>query len=78
MGLPQIIQSCVQFGTRRGIVPKDLSIISYDNTLPSILCEPALTSIEQPIDEMGKKVVKLLMEEIKEPKKIKLRVVLST
>jgi DNA-binding LacI/PurR family transcriptional regulator len=59
------------------IVPKDLSIVGHDNTLLSTLCDPPLTTVAQPIDEMGKKVIELLIQGIKEPKKVKQRVVLS-
>ncbi|WP_311316174.1 substrate-binding domain-containing protein [Domibacillus indicus] len=58
-------------------VPSELSIIGFDNTILSTICEPPLTTIAQPIDEMGKKVVELLIEEIEKKKESKQRVILS-
>lgn len=58
-------------------VPDELSIVGFDDTVLSTICEPPLTTIAQPIDEMGKKVVELLIEEIEKKKESKQRVVLS-
>lgn len=58
-------------------VPQELSIIGFDDTILSTICDPALTTIAQPIHEMSKKVVELLIAEIKNPKETKQRVVLS-
>lgn len=58
-------------------VPNDLSIVGFDDTILSTVCDPALTTIAQPIQEMGKRVVELLVEEIEKPKEIKQRIVLS-
>lgn len=58
-------------------VPNELSIVGFDNTILSTICEPPLTTIAQPIDEMGKKVVELLIEEIEKKKESKQRVILS-
>ncbi|MDQ0856582.1 LacI family DNA-binding transcriptional regulator [Bacillus sp. V2I10] len=58
-------------------VPDELSIVGFDDTVLSAICEPPLTTIAQPIEEMGKKVVELLIEEIAKKKESKQRVVLS-
>ncbi|MFB9759857.1 LacI family DNA-binding transcriptional regulator [Ectobacillus funiculus] len=58
-------------------VPKDLSIVGFDDTILATVCDPPLTTIAQPIQEMGKKVVELLVEEIEGPKETKQRIVLS-
>lgn len=58
-------------------VPNELSIVGFDNTILSTICEPPLTTIAQPIGEMGKKVVELLIEEIEKKKESKQRVILS-
>lgn len=47
-------------------VPADLSIIGYDDTLAEILT-PALSSIAQPIEAMGKLAVELALEAINNP-----------
>ncbi|RDZ10007.1 LacI family transcriptional regulator [Priestia megaterium] len=58
-------------------VPQDLSIIGFDDTVLSTICDPPLTTIAQPIREMSKKVVELLIEEIENAKETKQRIVLS-
>src|SRR5208282_1075214 len=47
-------------------VPKDLSIIGYDDTMAEILTPP-LTSIAQPIPELGRNAVTLALEAIADP-----------
>ncbi|MFP3126389.1 LacI family transcriptional regulator [Ectobacillus funiculus] len=58
-------------------VPEDLSIVGFDDTILATVCDPPLTTIAQPIQEMGKRVVELLVDEIERPKEIKQRIVLS-
>jgi LacI family transcriptional regulator len=41
-------------------VPDDLSVIGFDNVPESALCEPPLTTIEQPIKQMGFDAAKIL------------------
>ena len=43
------------------VVPDDLSVIGFDNVPESALCEPPLTTIEQPIQQMGFEAVELLI-----------------
>lgn len=42
-------------------VPDDLSVIGFDNVPESALTDPGLTTIEQPIQEMGAEAVRLLV-----------------
>jgi LacI family transcriptional regulator len=42
-------------------VPRDLSVIGFDNVPESALCDPPLTTIEQPIQQMGFEAVELLI-----------------
>jgi LacI family transcriptional regulator len=42
-------------------VPSDLSVIGFDNVPESALSEPPLTTIEQPIQQMGFEAVELLI-----------------
>jgi DNA-binding LacI/PurR family transcriptional regulator len=58
-------------------IPKDISIVGFDNSILAKMCYPPLTTVSQPIYEMGKKVIDLLVEEIKNPKKVKQRIVMS-
>lgn len=43
-------------------VPDDLSVVGYDNVPESALVEPALTTIEQPIQLMGERAVEILVD----------------
>ncbi|SOD72087.1 LacI family transcriptional regulator [Jatrophihabitans sp. GAS493] len=43
-------------------VPRDLSIVGFDNVPESVLCTPSLTTVEQPIREMGLRAVELLLQ----------------
>lgn len=58
-------------------IPKDLSIVGFDNSILAKMAYPALTTVSQPIREMGKKVIELLVEEIKNPKQVKQRIIMS-
>jgi DNA-binding LacI/PurR family transcriptional regulator len=56
-------------------VPSELSIISFDNTILASVTNPPLTTIAQPMEEMGKLAVNLIVEHIKGDKKAKQRIV---
>jgi LacI family transcriptional regulator len=47
-------------------IPGDLSVIGFDNVPESALCDPPLTTIEQPIRQMGLEAVELLIALIEE------------
>lgn len=50
---------------RRGInVPKDLTVVGFDDTLIASTMWPALTTVHQPIAEMAEAAVELLVKEI--------------
>jgi LacI family transcriptional regulator len=46
-------------------VPDELSVVGFDNIPESVLCTPALTTVEQPIRQMGYQAVDLLMRIIR-------------
>ncbi|WP_158736762.1 LacI family DNA-binding transcriptional regulator [Alteribacillus sp. YIM 98480] len=46
-------------------IPEDLQLIGFDNIFMSEMMHPSLTTISQPIDEMGKKASELLLSLIK-------------
>lgn len=57
-----IIQEAKEIGLK---VPEDLSVIGYDNTILSTIIVPPLTTIAQPIDDIGRRVVDVILDEIK-------------
>ncbi len=53
---------------RRGLdVPRDLSVVGFDNTLLATRVWPPLTTVRQPIDEMTGKALDLLLEALRSP-----------
>lgn len=50
-------------------VPEEISIIGYDNTKAAEMCIPPLTTIAQPLYEMGFQGMKMLIEYIKTKEK---------
>jgi DNA-binding LacI/PurR family transcriptional regulator len=56
-------------------VPSELSIISFDNTILASVTNPTLTTIAQPMEQMGKLAVDLIVEHVKDDKKAKQRIV---
>jgi len=57
-------------------IPNDLSIVGFDNTILSTIVDPPLTTVAQPIDEMGRQVVDLLIDEIEGNNGTKQRIIL--
>jgi LacI family transcriptional regulator len=45
-------------------VPDDVSLIGFDNILQAATMIPALTTIEQPVNELGQATVRLLLDQI--------------
>jgi LacI family transcriptional regulator len=43
-------------------VPGDLSVVGFDNIPESALCSPPLTTVNQPIRQMGEQAIQLLLQ----------------
>jgi LacI family transcriptional regulator len=56
-------------------VPSELSIISFDNTILASVSNPPLTTIAQPMEQMGKLAVDMIVEDIKDDNRAKQRIV---
>ncbi|MHA6259786.1 LacI family DNA-binding transcriptional regulator [Sporosarcina sp. CAU 1771] len=59
------------------IVPEDLSLVGFDNTILATTTVPALTTMAQPIYEIGKRVVDVILKEIKENKQLDERILFN-
>ncbi|WP_027417613.1 substrate-binding domain-containing protein [Aneurinibacillus terranovensis] len=57
-------------------IPDDLSLVGFDNTNLAKSVEPPLTTVSQPIRDMGHQVVDLLIQRIEGVCTMKRRVVL--
>lgn len=58
-------------------VPEDIAVVGFDNIMFSDIFEPALTTIEQPFFEMGKRSMELLLQQIHGEKLTKIKHVLN-
>lgn len=56
-----VYKVCAQMGLG---IPEDLSIIGYNNTILSECAQPAMTSVDQHVDDMIQTAVDLLMKQI--------------
>ncbi len=50
-------------------IPDDVSVIGFDDIPGSLLCNPPLTTVHQPLKEMGRTATRMLFELIAEPKR---------
>jgi DNA-binding LacI/PurR family transcriptional regulator len=59
-------------------VPQDVAIVGFDDSSIAATSEPALTSVRQPIEEMGREMVRLLLEQASRPGSVPRKVILAT
>jgi DNA-binding LacI/PurR family transcriptional regulator len=59
-------------------VPADVAVVGYDDSAVATSTNPPLTSVHQPIEEMGREVARLLVEAIDGVNRAKRRVILAT
>lgn len=57
----RVVQTCARLGKR---VPEDVRIVGYDDVKLASLLVPSLSTIRQPIEEMGKRIVELIIKQI--------------
>lgn len=69
------LQAAKEAGIR---VPEELSIVSFDNTILAQVTDPQLTSIAQPMEQLGAAAVDLLLKEFEHQQEIKQRITLQT
>jgi DNA-binding LacI/PurR family transcriptional regulator len=59
-------------------VPTDVAVVGFDDSPIAASAEPALSSVRQPIEEMGREMTRLLLEMIGKGDRIYRRLILST
>ena len=59
-------------------VPEDVSVVGFDDVPAAAATWPAITTVAQPIGEMGRTAVRLLLERIAERDRAPVRIVLPT
>ncbi len=59
-------------------VPRDISIVGFDDIAFALLTEPALTTVSLPRQEIGKRAVEALMETINTPTQNGVEILIST
>ncbi|WP_059046181.1 LacI family DNA-binding transcriptional regulator [Paenibacillus rubinfantis] len=57
----EVIQACHQLNKN---IPKDIKIIGYDDVKVATLVSPQLTTIRQPIREMGERTIELVVKQL--------------
>ncbi len=57
------VEVAAELGLR---VPEDLSVIGFDNVPEAALASPSLTTVEQPIHDMGRRAISLLIKLIQD------------
>jgi DNA-binding LacI/PurR family transcriptional regulator len=59
-------------------IPGDVAVVGFDDSQLATTTEPSLSSVRQPIEEMGREMTQLLMQEIRFPERAPRRVILDT
>jgi len=49
-------------------IPDDIAVVGFSNSINSTIIQPALTTVDQPGDKIGRTAVKYLIDEIENPK----------
>ena len=63
------IRALTESGLR---VPADVSVVGFDDIQSAAFCTPSLTTVRQPLNEMGKRGARILLERIANPEKTEL------
>jgi DNA-binding LacI/PurR family transcriptional regulator len=59
-------------------IPADVAVVGFDDSPLARTTQPPLSSVRQPIEEMGREMTRLLMQEIRSPGGAPRRVILET
>ena len=70
-----VMQALAEAGRR---VPEDVAVVGYDDDPMAAGLQPPLSSVRQPIEEMGREMARLLMDAIHSPDRPPRKVLLTT
>jgi DNA-binding LacI/PurR family transcriptional regulator len=59
-------------------IPDDVAVVGFDDSPLALTVTPMLSSVRQPIEEMGREMTRLLMDQIRFPDRAPRRVILDT
>jgi DNA-binding LacI/PurR family transcriptional regulator len=59
-------------------IPEDVAVVGFDDSRSAETTDPPLTSVRQPIEEMGREMVRLLVGQLAEPGSVPRTVILAT
>jgi DNA-binding LacI/PurR family transcriptional regulator len=59
-------------------VPTDVAVVGYDDAPLAQMTEPALSSVRQPIEEMGREMARLMVAQVSGSERVARRVILAT
>ena len=48
-------------------VPEDVALVGFDDSSAALACDPPLTTVRQPLEEMAGRMAQLLLAQIAEP-----------
>jgi DNA-binding LacI/PurR family transcriptional regulator len=59
-------------------VPDDVAVVGFDDSAIAESADPPLTSVRQPVEEMGREMARLLLTSIAHPDAVPRHVILGT
>ncbi|GAB2820124.1 LacI family DNA-binding transcriptional regulator [Streptomyces daliensis] len=63
-------QGALQTLLRAGVgLPHDVSVVGFDDSEAAVACEPPLTTVRQPVEEMAAELARLLLARISQPER---------
>lgn len=48
-------------------MPEDVAVVGFDDSNAALTCDPALTTVRQPVEEMSAEMARLLLKQIAAP-----------
>jgi LacI family transcriptional regulator, repressor for deo operon, udp, cdd, tsx, nupC, and nupG len=74
-----IAAAVIKAAKRLGLsVPKDVAVVGFDNTEISLMCDPSITTVNQPRYEIGTCACEILVEQINDPHAARKHLLLGT